>query len=465
MKRTLALGALSLLIGCGPGGPQSSPTPTAAPGSAASLQEELAVVEGPKLMEQHPDYAKLKDLELQMEKLETEKKEVANRGRQQAFKQGQGTFLRALEQAKAEMQAEQASISGEMDGLARALQGQMSAEMTEIKSKLDADLKGTIAKYRPPETAKLNDRGIQAVGEYGENLKLMAARNLTAHRLEKEKAIKAEIDAERNRLDQQIAAYEDEVSMKYQEEKLNLQLKMQNNPNEETEKVTRERLNVIDDEVSAAKAEKRKEIEGQMAAYHEKKQAEFEAEMKSYEARLRDEIAVKVGGRREQLINQSSTSVAPPPEIQAKISQAQATMQAAMESRRAELMAKMKAKESEARARMMAKQEEIKSRLARLEKDLQEQLSKRTDFLDKKSKARLAEIDKSMEKCRSDYKLIYERMRVDLEKMVGSVAKKKNIGCVISVMPTSANSVGEQNLKLQDLTDLSMVEVKQMGSH
>jgi hypothetical protein len=77
----------------------------------------------------------------------------------------------------------------------------------------------------------------------------------------------------------------------------------------------------------------------------------------------------------------------------------------------------------------------------------------------------LAEIDKSMEKCRADYKLIYEKMRADLGKMVGEVAKKKNVACVISVAPSSPTQIGEQNFKLQDLTDLSMVEVKQMGSH
>lgn len=458
--RPLMVGVLSLLAaGCNAGGPSATPTPTLTPGTTAALQQELAVVEGPKLLEQHPDYSKLRDLEQQMEKLERERKEVSTKGRQEAFKKGQDTFLRALEQAKAEMQQEQASISGEMDGLARALQGQMSAEMNEIKAKLDAELKGTIEKYRPADTVKLNDRGVQAVGEYGENLKLMAARNLTAHRLEKEKAIKADIDAERNRLDQQIAAYEDEVSMRYQEEKLNLQLKMQNSPNEETEKATRERLNVIDDEVSAAKAERRKEIEGQMAAFHDKKQAEFDSEMKSYEARLRDEIAVKVGGRRTQLMNQSGTSVAPPPEIKAKIEAAQATMQSAMESRKAQLMAQMKAKESEARARMMAKQEQIKERLKSLEKELQEQLAKRTDFLDKKSKARMEEIDKSLEKCKADYKMVYEKMRDDLDKMVGKVAKQKNVECVISISKDNVNR------ELQDLTDLSMVEIKQMGNH
>lgn len=458
--RPLIWGVLSLLVaGCNSGGPSATPTPTVTPGTTASLKEELAVVDGAKLLELHPDYSKLRDLEQQMQKLESEKKDVSEKGQRDAFKNTRSTFLRALEQAKAEMQREQASVAGEMDGLARALQGQMSAEMNEIKAKLDSELKGTIEKYRPSDTVKLNDRGVQAVGEYGENLKLMAARNLTAHRLEKEKSTRAEIDAERNRLDQQIAAYEDEVSMKYQEEKLNLQLKMQNSPNEDTEKTTRERLNVIDDEVSAAKAEKRKEIDGQMVAFHDKKQAEFESEMKSYEARLRDEISVKVGGRRSELMNQSSTSVAPPPEIRAKIEAAQATMQSAMESRKAELMSAMKAKESEARGRLEAKQAQIKERLSQLEKELQQQLAKRTDFLDKKSKARLAEIDKSLEKCKADYKIVYDKMREDLDKMVGKVAQQKNVGAVISI------SKDNVNLELQDLTDLSMVEIKQMGNH
>lgn len=132
--RPLMMGVVSLLVaGCNAGGPSATPTPSLTPGSSAALQQEMAVVDGPKLLEQHPDYAKLRDLELQMSKLERERKEVSTKGQQDAFKKGQNTFLRALEQAKAEMQQEQASISGEMDGLARALQGQMSAEMNESR--------------------------------------------------------------------------------------------------------------------------------------------------------------------------------------------------------------------------------------------------------------------------------------------------------------------------------------------
>ena len=454
--RGLGLVGMLALVGCMAGGAQT-PTPTPTPGQTGfDIRTHLAVVEASKLLEQHPDYEKFKELETQVLKLEGEKRDIADTAKKNILKNSRDTFLKAYKDARAEMEAEQAQISGEMEGLARALQGQMGAELGEIKARLDKDLQSEIQKYRPPETVKLNDVGAQAVGEYSENLRLMASRNLTAHRLEKEKAIKAEIDAERNRLDQQLAVYEDEVSLRYQEEKLNLQLKMQNNPSEDVEKVTRERLNVIDDEVAAAKVDKRKEIEAAMATFHDQKQAQFEADVKAYENRLKDEMIAKVGGRRTQLENQPGTSQAPPPEVKAKIEAAQATFQQAMDSRKAELMGKMKQKESEARARLEAKQEQIKARLGSLEKELESQLSKRTDFLDKKSKEKLKQLDKDLEKARADRKVVYDKMRADLSTMVGKVADKKNIPCVIGTCVT--------NPGLEDLTDLSMVEVKQIGN-
>jgi hypothetical protein len=453
--RGLGLVGMLALVGCLSGGAQT-PSPTPTPGEVVDMKKQLAIVEASKLLEKHPDFEKLKDLETQVMKLEGEKRDISDNAKKNILKNSRDTFLRAYKDARAEMEAEQAAISGEMEGLARALQGQMGAELGEIKAKLDQELQGEIKKYRPADTLKLNDVGTQAVGEYAENLRLMASRNLTAHRLEKEKAIKGEIDAERNRLDQQLAVYEDEVSMRYQEEKLNLQLKMQNSPSEDVEKVTRERLNAIDDEVAAAKADKRKEIEATMSAFHDRKQAEFEADVKGYEARLKDEMMAKVGGRRTQLQNQPGTSQAPPPEVKAKIDSAQATFQQAMETRKAELMGKMKQKESEARARLEAKQEQIKRRLSSLEKELESQLAKRTDFLDKKSREKLKQLDKDLEKARADRKVVFDKMQGDLAVFVGKVADKKGIPCVIGTCVV--------NLDLEDLTDLSMVEVAQIGN-
>jgi len=437
-------------------GPAQTPTPASSDPSSFDLKSQVAVVNITSLLEQHPDYSKLKELTVQLQTLERERQEVTENSKKDILKKSRDTFFVAYKNARAEMEAEQAAIQGEMQGLARALEGQMSAELGEMKAKLDKELRSEIEKYRPAETIKLNDKGSQAVSEYHENLKLMASRNLTAHRLEKEKAIKADLDAERNRLDQQLAQYEDEVTMRYQEEKLNLQLKMQNNPTEEVEKSTRERLNVIDDEIAEAKAAKRKEIESAMESYHSKKQAEFESEVKAYEARLRDEMMVKVTGRRVQLENDPGTSQAPPPEVKAKIEAAQATFQQAMAARKAELEGRMKQKGDEARARLEAKQQEIKLRLTALEKELESKLAKQMDVLDKKSKQKLEQLDKQLEKARADYKLVVGKMRDELSVAVGKVADKKNIPCVLGSWVV--------NLDLQDLSDLSMVEVRQIGS-
>ena len=459
-SRLRGLGLVSMLAmaGCIWGPQQPTATPTA--DGPWDVKTQVAIVEASKLLEQHPDFESLKRLETQIDNYEAQKREISDNAKKNILKSSRDKFFKAYQDAKAEMESEQAAISGEMSGLARALQTQMGAELGEIKARLDKDLKDEISKYVPPESAASpRDIGNKAVGEYAENLRLMASRNLTAHRLEKEKAIKSEIDSERNRLDQQLAAYEDSVSMRYQEEKLNLQLKMQNNPPEDVEKVTRERLNAIDDAVAAAKAEKRKEIESSMAAFHDKKQAEFETDVSAYEARLKQEMMEKVGGRKVQLENQTKTQTAHarPPEVDAKIKAAQDTFRQAMESRKAELMSKMKQKESEARARLQAKQEEIKKRLGDLEKDLESQLAKRTDFLDKKSKEKLKQLDKDLEKARADRKVVYDKMRADLAKVVGKVADKKKIPYVLGTCLV--------NLGLEDITDLSMVEIKQIGNH
>ncbi len=68
----------------------------------------------------------------------------------------------------------------------------------------------------------------------------------------------------------------------------------------------------------------------------------------------------------------------------------------------------------------------------------------------------MKQLDKDLEKARADRKVVYDKMRADLSTMVGKVADKKNIPCVIGTCVT--------NPGLEDLTDLSMVEVKQIGN-
>lgn len=448
----LGLLVVLTLAGCDAKEPVETKTPTA----NESLQKEVAVVEAEKLLQLHPDYENLRRLEQEIRDLEVKQEEIPKEAFAKVRNKGQSTMEKAYSQAKAEMEAEQAAISGEMDGLARALQLQMSSELNEIKARLDGELQESIRKVQgTQDPLKQNDVGNTDMGEYGENLKLVAGRTLAARRLELEKASQSELTAERNRLDQELASFEDEVGARYQEEKLNLQLKMQNNPGEEVEKTTRARLNAIDDEISAAKTTKRQEVDSTMEAFRQKKQAAFDSEIAALEVSIRQEMTVKVAQKQGQPIPRPGGAPVPE-EVKAKITAAQARMEGEMATRKAELQARMKQKENEARARLKAKADQIQERLSALNTQLQKQFAGRTDFLDKATKAKLEQVKQDLEKARADRKQVFDKMLADLEKAVGKVAEKKDIPCVVGQFVV--------NNDLTDLTDLSMVEVKQIGS-
>lgn len=440
------------LMGCNATQPAEVKTPTV----GEAFQQEVAVVDAEKLLQLHPDYENLRRLEQEIRDLEVRQEEIPKEAFAKVRDKGQSTMEKAYNQAKAEMEAEQAAISGEMDGLARALQLQMSSELNEIKAKLDRDLQESIRKVQgSQDPLKQTDVGNNDMGEYGENLKLVAGRTLAARRLELEKASQGELTAERNRLDQELASFEDQIGARYQEEKLNLQLKMQNNPGEEVEKATRERLNAIDDEISAAKATKRQEVDAAMEAFRQKKQSAFDSEIAALEASIRQEMAAKVAQKQGQPIPRPGAAPVPE-EVKAKIAAAQSRMESEMASRKAELQARMSQKENEARARLKEKADQIQKRLTELNTQLQKQFAGRTDFLDKATKAKLEQVKQDLEKARADRKQVFDKMLADLDKAVGKVAEKKNIPCVVGQFVV--------NNDLTDLTDLSMVEVKQIGS-
>jgi hypothetical protein len=459
-RRWLGLGFTGLLAaGCLWGGSTTqvqAQSPVPEPGE--ELRKQIAVVEAERLLQQHPEYENLRKLEEQIRTLEAEVESIPMKSIQGQQKIQQNRFAKALQEAKAEMEAEKNAVTAELDGLARAMQTQMSSEMLALKVKLDGDLQRKMEEVRKKHgVAAPADQGMDNLKEYGENLRLVASRNVTARRLELEKASQAELAAERSRLDQQLAAYEDEVTMKYQEEKLNLQLKMQNSPSEEVEKTTRERLNQIDDEIAAVKAEKHKEHDAAMESFRQKKQAEFDGAFSKYEAQVRAEVADKVRAKQAEMGHHAPPPLPAQAEVRKEIEAAQRTMEGEMAAKRAQLEGAMKSKQAEAQARLQAKSRQIEESLKRLEADIKQELGKRRDFLDKATQAKLAQAEKNLEKARADRKQVYDKMLSDVGQVVGKVAEKQQVPYVIGRFLYA-------DKELADLTDLSMVEVKQIGS-
>lgn len=447
-----------------------SPTPAAADGW------NIAVVDYSSLLKNHPEFENLKQLDEQLASLKEDKDLAPYLAQKNARGEMIEKMEKAVEKAKAEMEAEKSRLEGELAGLSASLQGAMEAELNRVKGGYDREIEELVEKYKKQHAPTApapgpasrpdapTDSAPASVNEYREGLLLVRQRNLTARKLELEKSIRGEIEAERARFDQQMAATEDQIAGQYQEEKLNLQLKLQVTQDEAEQQKLQDRLSVISEEISSKKSAKRAELEAGFSEFRAKKNAEFESLMSSYQSKLDAEVAQKVGGWRapEQPRRQPEAprpNQAPPPvpkEIEAKVAEARAGINSRMAAKKAELEGAMQAKAAQARAQIMAKQEEIQKRLKETEEELKGLFEEKKKNLDSKTQQKIAALEKQIEKVQKERDVLYDRMIADINGVVGEVAKKKDIPMVLGQVVF--------NRTCQDLTDFSMVGVKQLGS-
>lgn len=448
---------------------QSTPAPDAG-------AYKFAVVDLQSLLKNHPEFENLKQIDEQLHDLREEKELIPILGAKGARDKFYGKMEEQVKKAKAEMEAEKAQVEAEMAGLAASLQGAMNAELKRVQGDYDGQIQALIDKYRkknapPPQSqpeavAPPSTRPAAAsVDQYREGLLLVRQRNLTAKKLELEKSIRSEIEAERGRFDQQMAATEDQIAGQYQEEKLNLQLKLQVTQDEAEQQKLQDRLGVISEEISSKKAARRAELEASFDAFRDGKNKEFAAQMASYTNQINSEVARQVDGWRpperqqapqQPKPQQPQAPMAPPKEIEEKIAQARADIKGKMAAKEAELRGAMEAKSQEARARLMAKQKEIQARLEAYQEELKELFEQSKKNLDAKSKEKMAAIDKQIEKVQKERDALYDRMVADINKVVAGVAEKKDVPMVLGQVV--------YNRTCEDLTDFSMVGVKQLGS-
>ncbi len=442
--------------------PAQTPTPSSSssPGAVgAPVKLDLAVVDYKELLKQHPSYDKLKDIDEQIKLLEQEKQFLPLKSRGDAQASARKTMEAEFRKATSEVEAEKAAVEGQLQGLASSMSGQMEAEAARLKAEAEAEL-GKMQQQASPVQPNRADQGNQSVQEYMENLSIMRSQKMTAKRLELEKSMGNAVDAERARLDADAAAFEDSLRAKRQDELVNLNLKVRLAKDDAEQKVVREQIDAINNELDAAKQSKRGESEGQFKAFYSEQKGRVDGEIRAYEAQLNKEIDSKVGIRRQELANKPAAPAptGPPPDVQAKLEKMRAEMNASMQAKQAQLKARMEGEQAQATARLRAKQEEIRERLKVIQEGLMKNLADRSKFMDKETKVKLDQVEKNLVKAKDERKALFKSMSEEINKAVGDVATKQKIAMVI----------GDVYLNLDkaypDLTDFSMVAVKQLRS-
>ncbi|MBT9582271.1 hypothetical protein IV102_02910 [bacterium] len=410
----MGLVGLLTLIGCLVGRAQPSP---------AEWKHQLATVESERLLQSHPSYSKLLGLDEEMRELVASRQHIFDQARQKAIREGRNSFQKILIEARQQLESEQAAVKREIEGLARSKQAETARELAEIQTQLETDLK------------KLQS----GLSEQSTDLQIMATRSLSVFKLEQEKSLKLSLDGERERLDGQLAAYEDQVGARYQDEKLSLHMKLQNNPSPDDEKAIRQRLNAIEDEMAATKVEKRKATEEAMLTFHKQRRAEFEQNLTNYEARLRLEYESKLK---------------PPAQAMETIRKAQQTMRLTAKTRKSELVARINEMEADARIDLATKDSEIQRQLRKVEMEIRWAASQSSKHLDKPTLAKLAHLDQQISQLISRRQQLSQNMHSGLTAVVGQVATKNSIQCVIGQCIL--------NLHLEDLSDRSLAGMSQL---
>ena len=94
-----------------------------------------------------------------------------------------------------------------------------------------------------------------------------------------------------------------------------------------------------------------------------------------------------------------------------------------------------------------------------LQKKMMQDLEDRGKYMSKETKAKLADVEKKLTKAKEDREALVKSMKSEIEKAVGDVAVKKNVPMVIGAVVLNLDTTTNQ-----DLTDLSLLAVKQLRS-
>jgi hypothetical protein len=446
--RILAAGVLALALGISACTPEK---PVATDKVDLNAGYDLASVNYQELVVLHPNYQELLQIDEEIAKKEQEKGKLGAAAFQELQKEGAGKMRSAVESAKAKLEAEKAAVEGEMASLSASLSAQIEGEMKGIQSQLQAELEADVKKLKEsapvkedvaaPEPDPLLGRNEGQVQDYLANLALVRERNLAARRLELEKRVGDEVNAKKAEVDGQVAAYEAELSAQYQGERLNLQLTAQNSVDEAAKTAAEARLAEISQTIDAQKATRRAELDAGYAAVRAEKTAQLQGELEAYQAELNAEVSAKVAAKRQELgisapaAPRPKTPQGPPPEIQAKIAEMQARMNAELESKKAQLQGQMAGKAEEAKGRLQAKQAQVEAELKAIEAKITEDVKKRINELNPKTKVAVQKVEKEVEALQKQRKELAEKIAADISREVGEVAKKKEVDMVVGVVP------------------------------
>lgn len=388
---------------------------------------KMAVVDVEKIIKNHSDWDNLEKLDKKLSEISDEMQKGSGEslhklGASQAKKMDE-----AQKKARAELEAELKQVQASLDAQKRQMEAQFESDLAAAKNAAK-----NMSRNAPPPS--------QSAAVLTGDMLVLRDRQVSAKRLALQKQAKENIDREKTRLDNELLAYDQQISKENQSQRLNIQLKLQLDLPEEEKKALQDELVAINEEEAKLKNVKKSEIATKLEELSSREFKAVEDGVAAYKKQLDNDIRNQVG--------YGSPSKEENAQLQAKANEIQRNLA----QKQKDMEAKMASAGAEASRRLNEKKAQIEKRLENLGVSLNKEMEKSREALIKSDMEKIERLKSDYSSLMSERKNLYDAILEDIKVAVKKVTEDENIDVVFLSYIS--------NISAEDVTDKAISALK-----
>ncbi len=417
------------LSGCTKSEPKSEPKPM-----------KIGVIDPAKVLKEHRDWKRLEVLDKKLADLQARMAQANPSLNELGMKQAE-RMKQAQAQAEKELKAQLLEVQASLERHKREIASQLEKEASSARMKMKKLAASGEPAARPssPEKAK----------SLTNDLIVLRDRQVTAKRLELQKTAKERMDVMRTKLENELAAYERQISKENQQQRLNIQLKLQLDPPEEEKKALTEELSAITEEESALKDRKKQEIGNQIEQTGAKELADIEKEVAAYKDKIDKDIKRQIG------FNPSGSNQASAPN-QSELEKKSRQIAGEFAQKQRALEAQLSGATASSQRMLENKQAELQKRLKELQAGMMKEMEQSREQLARSDMERLNKLKTEFDAVAQQREKLYNAMADDLKSEVAKMADTDGYTAIFLSYIA--------NVKATDLTEQAIKAVKAANS-
>ena len=415
---------------------------------------KIGVVDFDSLLKQHRDYENLQQLDEQIKLLKEELQFLPLEDQRRVVDSSQTRMRAEVDKAQKEVKAEYDRINKELAGLSASMGKQLEVEGKQLQAHYQKVLEQRLKELAPAPAAPPPDAKTE-LDSYMRDMAQVREQRLVAKRLELDRQLAAKLETERSRTDMALADYDNNIMNANQEKRVNLTLRLQTASTPEEEAAIQKELGQLGEEEGRLKEAKSQELRQEFESIVTAEQARVNREMEEYAHRLDEEAKAQFYSKRDKVLgNVKPVNIEENRALaEAQIEKVRNIVNAEMQAKQKEMQAAMKQRAEEAQAKLRKKQADVEKRLLKIQKQLNDLVQKSCNNVSDETRKKMDDVEAKIAELEKQRGELYDAMVASLSDVVGGVAEKQQVDIVVGKYIV--------NVDCTDLTDLSMVSLKQ----